>query len=161
MKPVNYNKSHRSEDGFVLITAMVVMIAVSLLGIAALNTTTFETMIAGNEKFAQEQFFLADSGVNLFMVNGTEPAILQAQGTGFVCQDDLTGTSSVGHYSPGNIPGNNVWIFFAERTLSIPPVDEFRICAVRGNGQTIASLTVGINFGLPPGGLPGSGGLEY
>ncbi len=157
----NDRKLLQSEDGFVLIIAMLIMIVVSLLGIAALNTTTIETMIAGNEKFAQEQFFQADSGVNQFVLTGAQPSILTAQGAGFACKDDLNGNNKVAGYNPGGVAGSNVWVFYARQIPSIPPIDEFRVCAVGGNGRSIASLTVGVDFGLAPGGLPGSGGLEY
>ncbi len=157
----NNSKLLQSEEGFVLIIAMLIMIVVSLLGIAALNTTTIETMIAGNEKFAQVQFFQADSGVNQFLLTGTQPSILTAQGAGFACKDDLPGANSVANFNPGGVAGNNVWVFYTRQIPSIPPIDEFRVCANGSNGRSIASLTVGVDFGLAPGGLPGSGGQEY
>jgi len=157
MKPVNYNKSHRSEDGFVLITAMVVMIAVSLLGIAALNTTTFETMIAGNEKWSQEQFFQADSGINLMLALDQEPrhpddiATTPYNATTTCSQliNDSTVTRWKTLYPDGGL--NPVHLFYLQKIPGTIPVLEIMSCATRGN--TIASLTVGVEFGVPAGGI--------
>ena len=154
----------QSENGFVLVLAMMIMVVVSLLGIAATTTSVFEMNIAGNEKFAQEQFFQADSGVNQFLLTGTQPTSVSQQTVPatFDCQKAQTNAiRAVANYNPNGVAGDNVWVFYARKITSSPPIDEFRICAVHGNGRSIASLTVGVDFGLAAGGLPGSGGLEY
>ncbi len=53
----------KNEDGFVLITAMVMLVILSLLGTFALNTTNFELLIAGNDRSHKEAFYSADSGI--------------------------------------------------------------------------------------------------
>ena len=42
------NISHK-EDGYVLVVALLVMAILSLLGIAGMNTSTFEMQVAGND----------------------------------------------------------------------------------------------------------------
>jgi hypothetical protein len=50
----------RSEEGFVLVTSMVILIALTLIGIAAIMTSTVEVKIAGNDRLHKETFYQAD-----------------------------------------------------------------------------------------------------
>lgn len=165
MKPVNYNKSHRSEDGFVLITAMLIMIAVSLLGIAALNTTTFEIMIAGNEKWSQEQFFQADSGINHMLALDQEPRhpndVATSPYNAAITCSQLINDSTVTRWKTldPDGDGNPVFLFYLQKIPFTIPVFEIMSCATRGN--TIASLTVGVEFGLPAGGIGSTNAVGY
>ncbi|MDA3835848.1 MAG: pilus assembly PilX N-terminal domain-containing protein [Spirochaetales bacterium] len=52
-------------DGFVLVYAMMILLVLSLLGIAALNTTTTELMIAGNDYLHKKTFYRADGGTEI------------------------------------------------------------------------------------------------
>lgn len=49
------------EDGFVLIAGMMVMVVLTMLGLAATSTTMFEHQISGNDKVAKEVFYRAES----------------------------------------------------------------------------------------------------
>ena len=51
------------EEGSVLIAAVLFMIILTLIGTAAMNTSTTEQMIAANDKFHKIAFFNADSGI--------------------------------------------------------------------------------------------------
>lgn len=53
------------EKGFVLVTAMVVLLLLVLIGIGAMRTSSIEVLIAGNDKFHKEAFYSSDSGVYL------------------------------------------------------------------------------------------------
>lgn len=53
------------EKGFILVTAMVVLLLLVLIGIGAMRTSSIEVLIAGNDKFHKEAFYSADSGVYL------------------------------------------------------------------------------------------------
>jgi Tfp pilus assembly protein PilX len=55
-------QSLRNENGFVLVIAMVMLVILTLIGIAATNTTIIELNIAGNERQASRQFQAVDSG---------------------------------------------------------------------------------------------------
>lgn len=50
------------ENGFILVTAMVVLLLLMLIGIGAMRTSSIEVLIAGNDKFHKEAFYSADSG---------------------------------------------------------------------------------------------------
>lgn len=58
-KVLNYRQD---EQGFILVTAMIMLVILSFIGIAATNTTIFELQIAGNERQAAQEFDVADSG---------------------------------------------------------------------------------------------------
>ncbi len=62
------NRFSRDERGAALAITVIVLALLGLLGIAALNTTDMEMMIAANERDHKEAFFYADSGVGV----GTE-----------------------------------------------------------------------------------------
>lgn len=53
------------EKGFILVTAMVVLLLLVLIGLGAMRTSSIEMLIAGNDKFHKEAFYSADSGVYL------------------------------------------------------------------------------------------------
>lgn len=55
-------KDINNEKGFALVTTVLVLSILTFIGIAAMNTTTFELKIAGNERVAYQRFYTADSG---------------------------------------------------------------------------------------------------
>jgi len=55
--------SIKDESGFAIILALVVMAAMTAIGIAVLVTSTTDMMIARNTKEAKTAFFLADTGI--------------------------------------------------------------------------------------------------
>lgn len=64
------NRSHRpqysvqNEEGFVLVVALMILVILSLIGIAGLTTSTFEKQIAGNDWNAKRTFYRADGGLS-------------------------------------------------------------------------------------------------
>ena len=80
----NYIKPYRNEEGFVLVTAMLIMVVLTILGIAALSNTSIELQIAGNDRRHKEAFAEAEAGAVL----GTE---LVAQNIN--CADGFTATT--------------------------------------------------------------------
>lgn len=57
------------ERGASLILALLILLVLTILGINAINTATFETNIAGNEKLYNSAFYAADSGIDYFYGN--------------------------------------------------------------------------------------------
>lgn len=55
-----------NEQGFVLITSLLMLVVLMIIGIAATNTTTTELQISGNDKLSKETFYGADGGVQMF-----------------------------------------------------------------------------------------------
>lgn len=55
-------KPVQNEEGFVLVVSMMILVILTLIGLAATNTTMTELMISGNEYGAARGFYIADSG---------------------------------------------------------------------------------------------------
>jgi len=52
--------------GVSLVIALLILLIVTLIGISAIQTTTFETNIAGNEKLYNTAFYHSDAGIDYF-----------------------------------------------------------------------------------------------
>lgn len=57
--------SYRTEQGYVLVTALVMLLLLTVLGIWATKTSIFELQIASNERVYNQTFYHADSGTHL------------------------------------------------------------------------------------------------
>jgi len=62
MKPVISPKNQ--EQGFVLVLALFMLTVCTMIGIAAMSTSTIELDIAGNERVHRETFYQADAGTS-------------------------------------------------------------------------------------------------
>jgi len=112
-----------NEKGAVLVIALMLLAVLTVLGVAALNTTTTEIRISGNEKVYKQAFYSAEAGiayavergVDFFPVNGvnasvTIPADLAAAAPGItLVSTDLGGaTRRVEVRATGSVPGGGV-----------------------------------------------------
>ncbi len=52
----------KSQEGVALIIALIILLVLTLIGISAITTTTFETSISGNERAGTDAFYAADAG---------------------------------------------------------------------------------------------------
>ena len=52
----------RNDKGSVIIVAMMMLVLLTIIGISATNTSTFESQIIGNDNRYQIDFYVADSG---------------------------------------------------------------------------------------------------
>lgn len=55
------NSGLKNEDGSVLVVALIILVVLTLLGIAVTTTTEIETQIAGNEKVHKRTFYIAEA----------------------------------------------------------------------------------------------------
>lgn len=62
MKDLLIHKCLKNEQGFALIITLLVLAVLTVLGTAAINTSSFELKITGNERMARQRFITADSG---------------------------------------------------------------------------------------------------
>ena len=53
----------RNDEGSVVAVALIMLVLVTLLGIAAATTSTIEVQIAGNDKFHKKTFYAAEAGI--------------------------------------------------------------------------------------------------
>lgn len=72
-----------AEAGFVLVTALIIMLVLTIIGIAATNTSIFELNIGGNDRVHKETFAQADAGINLNERITFENAVCNAVSSGF------------------------------------------------------------------------------
>jgi Na+-transporting methylmalonyl-CoA/oxaloacetate decarboxylase gamma subunit len=54
-----------NEKGVALIIVLLMLLILTLIGISAISTTTFETNISGNERVGTNAFYAADAGVQM------------------------------------------------------------------------------------------------
>ena len=66
--------------GVSLVIALLILLIVTLIGISAIQTTTFETNIAGNEKLYNRAFYHSDAGIDYFF--GTTQSYILLPDTG-------------------------------------------------------------------------------
>lgn len=83
-----------SEEGFVLIVSMVMLLLLTLLGIWALNTSTVEIQIAGNQQQFDKSFNIAEGGANFeaTFVGFAVRSEYSVTNPGRIYQDLTTGT---------------------------------------------------------------------
>jgi type IV pilus assembly protein PilX len=53
----------KNEKGSVLVISMLILVLLTLIGTAAITTSTIETEIAGNERFQKRTFYAAEAGL--------------------------------------------------------------------------------------------------
>jgi hypothetical protein len=59
VNPITVNHDHQS--GSVLVVALLILMAITILGIASINTASVDLQIAGNAKQLRETFYLAEA----------------------------------------------------------------------------------------------------
>lgn len=75
--------SKKSEKGFVLATAMVILLALTFIGLIATKISVNEMMVSGNEKFHQQTFYQADGGTELAQYLVYHNSICSTTSSGF------------------------------------------------------------------------------
>ena len=58
-----------NEHGAALVIALMMMIMLTLVGLASIFTSTFEVKLSGNKRASTNAFYAADSGVQVIMAN--------------------------------------------------------------------------------------------
>jgi len=66
----------QNQSGVSLVVALMILLVLTLIGISAISTTTFETNIAGNERLYNRAFYTADAGVDYFGATGSAYILL-------------------------------------------------------------------------------------
>ena len=55
----------RNQRGIALIVALMILLVLTLIGISAITTTTFENRISGNERAGNNAFYAAEAGIEV------------------------------------------------------------------------------------------------
>lgn len=94
-------KNMRDEEGFVLVAALLIMLVLTIIGLATTTNTSIELQIAGNDKVYKKTFYEAEAGAML----GAE--ILEQ---GFNCSEGFNRTSVVDDVNVADIPPSTTFI---------------------------------------------------
>jgi len=62
----------QDDSGVSLVIALLILLVLTLIGISAISTTTFETNIAGNNRLYNRAFYSSDAGVDYFFSRGND-----------------------------------------------------------------------------------------
>jgi len=107
-------KKFREERGIVLVIGMLLLLVVTLIGINALDTSTYDMRISGNERASVQAFYAAEAGINEFMgrfgagatnqISDSDPS--NPAWTLLLAKDPGKGASQIGYVSgdPNSIP---------------------------------------------------------
>ncbi|RLA96216.1 MAG: hypothetical protein DRG83_17650 [Deltaproteobacteria bacterium] len=130
MKVSTVTRTVNNERGAILIIALLMLIILSLLGMAATDTTNIEIQIAGNEKVYKQAFYNADSGVFYAVAKGEELLLSATPGT------QLNST---------DMPNNVTLTYVREITSGPPRQVEIRAVGTAPGGGNV-SILAGIEF---------------
>ena len=114
----------REEKGMVLVLGMLLLLVVTLMGISALNTSTYDIRISGNQRASVQAFYVAEAGIHEFMGR------FRAGATNQVSDSD---------------PSNPAWKLLLAKD---PGNGATQIGYVSGNPNSIPSLQNQLDFGV-------------
>lgn len=72
-----------NEDGYVLVTAMMILVVLTIIGIISTKSTVTELIVSGNDKLHKQTFYMADGGTELTQRITFENAICSTVTNGF------------------------------------------------------------------------------
>ncbi len=91
----------RSEEGFVLVTSLMMLVILTMLGLATIMTSTVELKIAGNDRVHKKTFYLADGGTEIGSVLTYENALC-INSSGFT-EGGTVGMTDIGFFRVMNL----------------------------------------------------------
>ncbi len=145
------------QEGFILITSILILVVLTLLATAMYNTSLFEIMIAGTQKQTQQQFYLADAGINATIAeNEPPPQSMQVSSPDtFTCDDAATEIE----FTRFDIDGDtvdDVFLYLIRRDpAAVPP--EIRVASCATTGDVFVGIYAGLNYGSSAGAQEGQG----
>jgi len=155
-----------NETGSVLLVAMLILIVLTLIGIAATNTSTIEIQIAGNEKSYKQAFYSADAGVSWALVSLIEWDVDPSS----VVPDtripnegenkDMYGNRFQEVPAGGPVPAGSVFDLYYLRPIADGPPKEIEIESSCSGGQANVSIIAGIELPQTGGGQGTRGQYE-
>jgi len=102
---MNSGNIMNSEQGFVIVTSLLLLAVLSIIGVAAVNTSIFELQLTGNETAYNKAFYEADGGADV----GTE--VLEQN---IACVKGFTPNQTDG----GSLLDNTIYVPFASLKMS-------------------------------------------
>ena len=171
MKPLSI---FRAEEGFVLVTALLILVSLTLLGIATIMTSMVEIRIAGNDRLHKETFYQADGGTETGSVLSYDNALCINSGgftqggtpgerdirfikvTNLDFGDPEQGTTDLPKDPVGATPGVRDAVYYASMGNDAEPHTTFPINGIsentEGSGLQMISGYRGLGRGSAAGG---------
>ena len=56
-----------NEQGAILVLSLLILLVVSVIGMAALGTTTYQATLSGNKRISEQAFYSSEAGINEFV----------------------------------------------------------------------------------------------
>jgi len=120
-----------NQSGAALVVAMVMIVVLTLIGLASTFTSTFESKLSGHKRESTSAFFTADSGLEAAKANSNN---FDPEVTTF--SEDVTGV-------PSALSNEPIDLVLSTPALDLPPGSNFAIpptvviyhCRVPGDGQ--------------------------
>lgn len=106
--------------GFALISSMIFLVVLTVIGIAATNTATIETMISASEKNRQMAFFAAEAGVEhgkMILKDRAGENFKQTRNTDWDFALDASGPNVTATDYTSRITGEESFIWIRNRAL--------------------------------------------
>jgi Na+-transporting methylmalonyl-CoA/oxaloacetate decarboxylase gamma subunit len=107
-----------NEKGVALIIALLMLLILTLIGISAISTTTFETYISGNERVGTDAFYASEAGIQIGLnqLPDTKPIPVTSIGKDSSCwsgspldKSSPQGLKSLGLYPPPIGTDPSIW----------------------------------------------------
>jgi len=131
---------HQDQGGFILVTAMMILLILTIMGIAMNRTTTTELQIAGNDRLHKQSFYEADGATEFaaealeqniacldFAQNGDGSTWLTDAAAGDIVLDNNIAVENNHHQFWQNVigtyslPAGNPYPTDARRDMWLPP----------------------------------------
>ena len=112
----------RNQKGVALVVALIMLLVLTLIGISAVSTTTFESNIVGNQRVYSNAFYAAECGIEDFR---SSPPALQANASIPYTSSQSIGDGNTYRFKSDRIGrvvegGNNI-IFYRVTTEGTSP----------------------------------------
>jgi len=108
----------RNKKGVAVIIALLILLVLTLIGISAISTTTFENSISGNERVGTDAFYASEAGIQIGLnqLPNTNPIPVTAIGKDSSCWSgsplDKSNPKSLQSLGPYPKPGfDSSWSF--------------------------------------------------
>lgn len=81
---LNHSRMYRRQRGAALVVGLLLLLVITLLAVAGMNSASVEFIMAGNEQYRSRAFQAAEAGIEQSLVNGTfnpgDPAVQTVAG---------------------------------------------------------------------------------
>ena len=134
-----------NEKGVVLIVALLLLLVLTIIGISSVSTTSFESIISGNERLASTAFYASEAGIQV--------GLNQIPDTTAISKSNLGADTS---YRGGGISGGGGVNFVGwAQSVGHDQTWSFKRYQVNATGESLGAskeIEIQVRFGPMPSG---------